>query len=151
MRTLNIDWADLELAFRDATGAQSFLDQESGEVLTLLRGFDDERDIKDKLKRFPDRFLKLAPLDKGFTHAALAQFIGRVTGPLHNKLRAAFEGPGGIARAMALLQDDKPTLASFARFEQAELVRAVESFLSAHGIRCGIEPPAPDLFEGLAS
>ena len=90
MRTLDIDWADLELAFRDATGAESWLDQESGEILTLVRGFDDERDIKDKLKRFPTRFLKLAPVDKSFTRETLASFIERVKGPLQKQLHEAF-------------------------------------------------------------
>ena len=152
MRTLDIDWADLELAFRDATGAQSWLDQDTGEVLTLVRGFDDERDVKDKLKRFPGRFLKLVPLDKSFTKDALSAFVEHVpAAPLRKQLVDALAGPGGIARAMALLRDDKASFASFARFEQAELVRKVELFLAGHGIRANSEPPAPDLFEGLAS
>ena len=152
MRTLDIDWADLELAFRDATGTESWLDRETGEVMTLVRGFDDERDIRDKLKRFPSRFLKLPPLDKSFTHDALAAFVERAPGPVQTKLREALaQGPGGIARAMAVLNDDKPALTSFARFEQAELVKRVESFLAGHGLRAGTEPPAPDLFEGMPS
>jgi hypothetical protein len=152
MRTLDIDWADLELAFRDATGAESWLDQESGEVLTLVRGFDDERDVKDKLKRFPGRFIKLVPLDKSFTHDALFAFTAHQKGALAKKLHEALhDGPGAIARAMAVLHDDKPALTSWARFEQAELVKRVEEFLAGHGLRAGSEPPAPDLFEGMAS
>jgi hypothetical protein len=151
MRTLDIDWADLELAFRDATGAESWLDQDTGEVLTLVRGFDDERDVKDKLKKFPGRFLKLVPFDKTFTKDALAAFVDHATGSLKRELAQALAGPGGIARAMALLKDDKPAFASFARFEQSELVKKVEQFLAGHGIRAGTEPPPPDLFEGLAS
>lgn len=152
MRTLDIDWADLELAFRDATGAESFLDRESGEVLTLVRGFDDERDVREKLKRFPGRYLKLEPLDASFTREVLRAFIARLgSSKMKGELQDAAEGPGGIARTMALIKDDKPTLAAFARFEQAELVRRVEAFLAQHGLKSGTEPPPPDLFEGLAS
>lgn len=152
MRTLDIDWADLELAFRDATGAESFLDRESGEVLTLVRGFDDERDVREKLKRFPARYVKVEPLDASFTRDVLRAFIARLgAGKMKGELEEAATGPGGIARTMALLKDDKPTLAAFARFEQSELVRRVEAFLAAHGLKSGTEPPPPDLFEGLAS
>ena len=45
MRTLDIDWADLEIAFRDA-GSESHLDTESGDVLSIVDGFDDERDLR---------------------------------------------------------------------------------------------------------
>jgi hypothetical protein len=152
MRTLDIDWADLELAFRDATGAESWLDRESGEVLTVVKGFDDERDIREKLKRSPQRFVRVQPLDASFTRDVLAAFIARLApGRTKKELEEAAEGPGGIARTMALLKGDKPTLAAFARFEQAELVRRVEAFLAGHGIKSGTEPPAPDLFEGLPS
>jgi hypothetical protein len=152
MRTLDIDWADLELAFRDATGAESFIDRESGEVLTVVVGFDDERDIREKLKRFPGRFVRVEPVDASFTRDCLRQFIERMkAGKLKRELEEAAQGAGGIARTMALLKDDKPTLAAFARFEQSELVRRVEKFLEGHGLKSGTEPPEPDLFEGLAS
>lgn len=151
MRILDLDWADLELAFRDATGAESYLDQESGEVVTLVRGFEDERDIRDKLKRFPSRFVRIVPVDKSFTKEVLVAFVSRQKGVLRKKLEEAVSGPGGIARAMALLNDDKAALAAFSRLEQSELVRLVETFLAQHGLKSGTEPPAPDLFEGLAS
>src|SRR5688500_14848757 len=150
MRTLDLDWADLELAFRDATGAESYLDSVNGEVLTLVRGFDDEKDIREKLARFPGRFVRIQPVDKSFTKECLDAFIARQPkGSLKKKLEDAAAGPGGIARAMAVLNEDKPALASFARFEQAALVRLVEGFLATHDLRAGTEPPAPELFEGV--
>lgn len=152
MRTLDIDWADLELAFRDATDAESWLDRESGEVMTLVRGFDDEKDVRDKLRRFPGRFLRLEPVDAGFTRDVMQRFIGRLAaGKLRRQLEEAVAGPGGISRTMALLKEDKASLLAFARLEQAELVKRVEEFLAQHGIKCGNAPPAPELFEGLPS
>lgn len=152
MRTLDIDWADLEIAFRDATGAESWLDRDSGEVVTVVEGFEDERDVRERIKRFPGRFLRVEPLDASFTRDVLAVFIARLArGPRQALLEAAATGPGGIARAMALLREDKPTLAAFSRFEQSELVRRIEAFLARHGLRSGTTPPPPELFEGIAS
>lgn len=150
-RTLDFDWADLELAFRDATGAESYIDRDSGEVLTLVKGFDDEKDIRDKLKRYPERFVRIQPLDKSFTLQALRAFTERQTGALRSKLDDAIAGgsAGSIARAMAVLKEDKAALAAFARTEQSELVRAVEQFLARHGLKSGTAPPSPDLFEGM--
>lgn len=151
MRTLDLDWADLELAFRDATGAESYLDRDSGEVVTLVRGFDDEKDIRDKLKRFPTRFVRIEPVTKGFTKDVLEAFVRKQKGALKKKLEEAVAGPGGIARSMALLNEDKSALAAFARLEQSELVRVVEEFLEKHGLKSNTMPPSPDLFEGLAN
>lgn len=149
MRVLDFDWADLELAFRDATGAESFIDRESGEVLTLVKGFDDEKDIRDRLKRYPSRFVRVAPLEKSFTLDVLRLFASRQKGALREQLDEALAGPGGIARAMTLLKEDKPALTAFARLEQSELVRVVEEFLQTHGLKSATAPPAPDLFEGM--
>ena len=150
MRTLDIDWADLEIAFRDATGARSWLDRETGEVVTLLPGFDDEADLQGKLRTFPDRFAALDPVDKQFTQAVLRNFIERTSGAFKGKLADAAFGPGGLARAMALLKEDRATWARFARCEQEALVAHIERFLEGQGIRAGNRAPAPDLFEGMA-
>lgn len=150
MRTLDIDWADLEIAFRDATGAKSWLDRETGEVLTLMPGFDDEADLKGKLRTFPDRYAELRPVDKPFTVAVVHAFIGKTAGVLQQQLREAEAGPGGLARSMSLLKEDKGTWARFARFEQEQLVAHIERFLEGQGIKAGKSAPAPDLFEGMA-
>ncbi|MCC7070598.1 MAG: hypothetical protein IT383_04705 [Deltaproteobacteria bacterium] len=150
MRTLDIDWADLELAFRDATGAKSWLDRETGEVLTLVPGFDDEADLKGKLRTSPQRFAPLAPVDTSFTLEVLRAFIERSTGTLKRQLDEAATGPGGLARAMALLKGDGTTWARFARLEQQALMARIERFLAEQGIQAGTSAPAPDLFEGQA-
>lgn len=150
MRTLDIDWADLEIAFRDATGAKSWLDRETGEVLTLMPGFDDEADLQGKLRTFPDRFAALAPVDKEFAKAVVHAFVERTSGALRKQLDDAEAGPGGLARAMTLLKQDKGTWTRFARFEQEQLMAHIERFLAAQGIKAGSRAPAPDLFEGMA-
>ena len=121
MRTLTVDWADLEIAFRDATGAESHLDKETGEVVTLMKGFEDEPELRQKLKRSPGRFLRLPVVDAAFTREVLHTFIARLqAGAVRDKLLEAEHGPGGIARSMQMLRDDKPLFASYSRFEQGE-------------------------------
>ncbi|MBI1949332.1 MAG: hypothetical protein HYS27_26830 [Deltaproteobacteria bacterium] len=150
MRTLDIDWADLEIAFRDASGAKSWLDMETGEVVTLVPGFDDEADLQGKLRTFPARFAALRPVDKQFTQRVLQSFIAASGGALKGKLGDAAAGPGGLARAIALLKDDRTAWARFARLEQQALMAHIERFLEEQGIKAGSRAPAPDLFEGLA-
>lgn len=150
MRTLDIDWADLEIAFRDGSGAKSWLDKETGAVLTLVPGFDDEADLRGKLRAFPDRFATLAPVDKRFTQGVLRAFIEASAGALKGQLDQAAAGPGGLRRALALLKDDRTAWARFARLEQQALMGHIERFLEEQGIKAGSRAPAPDLFEGLA-
>ena len=150
MRTLTIDWADLEIAFRDA-GTESYLDKEGGEVLSIVDGFDDERDLRERLARFPGRFVRVVPVDKAFSTAVLERFIARQkAGPFTKRLVEAFSGAGGLSRTMALLREDKATFASFSRFEQAELLKTIEDFLRKHGLHADSDPPALELFEGMA-
>lgn len=150
MRTLDIDWADLELAFRDATGAKSWLDRETGEVLTLVPGFDDEADLRGKLRTHPHRYVVVAPVDTSFTLEVLRTFIEHSTGALRQQLDEAATGPGGLSRAIAMLKGDVTSWTRFARLEQQALMARIEGFLAEQGIKAGTSAPAPDLFEGQA-
>jgi hypothetical protein len=148
MRRLVVDWVDLEIAFRDATGNDSYLDLDSGEVMTIMKGFDDELELREKLRKHPKRYLKLPTVDAAFTRTVLHTFIARMPpSPLQKKLAECEPGPGGIARAMQQLKNDKPAFASYSRFEQSELWTIVEQFLADHAIEPTSPPPAVELFE----
>ncbi|MBM4281059.1 MAG: hypothetical protein FJ137_09965 [Deltaproteobacteria bacterium] len=149
MRTLDIDWADLEIAFRDA-GTESYLDRDGGDVLSIVDGFDDERDLRERLARFPGRFVPIVPVDRAFTAAVVERFVARQKPAVAARLRDAFAGAGGLSRVMALLRDDKPLLQAFARFEQAELLQHIERFLAGHGLSSAEQAPGLELFEGTA-
>ena len=62
MAKLDVDWADLELAFRDATGTENYLDLLSGEVLSVVPGFSDEEESRDQIRKEPRRFLPAGDL-----------------------------------------------------------------------------------------
>ena len=149
MRTLDIDWADLEIAFRDA-GTESYLDTVAGEVVSIVEGFDDERDIRDRLVRFAGRFVRIPPVDKGWSTEVVGRFIARQRGALHARLIDAFGGVGALSRTTAMLRDDKVAWASYARFEQAELLKRIESFLKEQQVQCKEAAPGLELFENLA-
>jgi hypothetical protein len=148
MRTLSIDWADLEIAFRDATGGESYLDKETGEAITIVKGFDDEAELRNKVRRSPDRYLLLPPVDAGFSKAVLHAFVARLpAGSLRTALADAENGAGGFARSMQLLRADKAAFASFSRFEQGELLKNMQQFLRAHDVEPDSEPPDVELFD----
>ena len=149
MRTLPIDWADLEIAFRDA-GTESYLDTESGEVLSIVDGFDDERDLRERLARFPGRFARIVPVDRAFTADVVARFLATQRGALHKRLAAAADGPGGLSRFMSALRDEKAALGAFSRFEQACLLTTIEAWLRDHSVSSKETAPGLELFEGLA-
>lgn len=149
MKTLAIDWADLEIAFRDA-GCESHLDTGSGEVLSIVDGFDDERDLRERLARFPGRFVRIVPVDKQWSTEVLHRFIARQRGPLKEALVEAVRGAGALSRSMAVLKDQRGAWASYSRFEQAELLKHIEEFLGAHGVKTEEAAPGLELFEGLA-
>jgi hypothetical protein len=149
MRTVEIDWADVEIAFRDA-GTESYLDQESGDVLSIVDGFDDERDLRERLARFPGRFVRIIPVDKAFSSAVVERFIARQKPAAAKKLREAFSGAGGLSRVMTQLREDKALLQAFSRYEQAELLRHIEVFLASHGLASADDAPGLELFEGTA-
>lgn len=148
MRKLDIDWADLEIAFRDA-GTESYLDKESGEVVSIVDGFDDERDIRERLTRFPGRFARIVPVDRAFTADVVSRFVQSQKGAMKKKLTEAAAGPGGLSRFMTTVREDKSVLASFARVEQAELLKKIEAFLQAQNVSSKETAPALELFEGI--
>lgn len=149
MRTLDIDWADLEIAFRDA-GSESHLDQDSGEVVSIVDGFDDEREVRERLARYPGRFVRITPVDTAWSTEVLHKFIARQRGALKEHLVDAVTGAGALSRATAVLRDDKAAWASFSRFEQAELLKRMEQFLADHQLSTQAAAPSLELFEGLS-
>jgi hypothetical protein len=151
MRNLPLDWADLELAFRDAT-TESYLDRDSGEVLSVVDGFEDEADVRQKIARQPQRYVRIHAIDKQFAMAVIARFAATEQRP---KLRAALldtlHEVGGFSRALSLLREDKAAYAAFSRFEQNEVLSHIESFLQTHHIGATTAAPPLELFEGLSS
>ena len=148
MQVLDVDWSDLELAFRDATGAQNYLDRESGEIMTVVQGFSDEEELKDLLKKNPERYVRVPSIDAAHARGVMARFIASLpASPAKVKLTKTTTGAGALTRALAILRDDDALLQRYYRFEQAAFWRHVEEFLSASSISPKTPAPSPELFE----
>lgn len=146
---LDVDWADLELAFRDATGTENYLDLKTGEVVSVVPGFSDERELREEIGREAFRYHLLLPVELAFTREVMEAFIGSLSSSLiQRKLKNAFSRSGGLTRCMELLRDDKPMLAQWHRFEQSRFWRHVLAELRAAKVEPYSPPPAVELFEG---
>lgn len=149
MTKVDVDWADVELAFRDATGTESFLDRSTGEVLSVVPGFFDEEEVRDLLEREPSRYLPLEPVDTAFAREVMRAFIAQLPrGSLRQRLDASLKKTGGLTRCMELLDEDKEALSSFHRFEALRFWDHVERTLREAGVEPQSAPPSVELFEG---
>jgi hypothetical protein len=149
MRTIDLDWADLEIAFRDAS-VESYFDTEGGEVLSIVEGFDDEEDLRLRVRKWPTRFVRIEAVRKEFSTEVVKRFAAREKrASLRAALDDALAAAGGLSRAMAVLRGDKSAYAAFSRFEQGELLRVIETFLAIHNVAAATVAPSPELFEGL--
>lgn len=152
MTKVDVDWADVELAFRDATGTESFLDRQSGEVLSVVPGFFDEEEVRDLIARDPRRYLQLEPVDTAFAREVMRAFIAQLpSGALKLRLESSLKKTGGLTRCMELLDEDRGALSSFHRFEQLRFWEHVERTLNEAGVEPQSAPPSVELFEGFES
>jgi hypothetical protein len=146
---LDVDWADLELAFRDATGTENYLDLDTGEVVSIVPGFSDEAELREQLGRDPSRYLDLPPIDTTFARRVMKEFIETLPKEdLRRKLEVAFRKTGALTRCMEHLRGDERSLGSYHRFEQLRFWTHVEAMLRLAGIRPQTSPPSVELFEG---
>jgi hypothetical protein len=146
---LDVDWVDLELAFRDATGTENLLDLESGEVLCIVPGFEDEGELREQVGKDPGRYLELSPVDVGFARSIMGDFLATLpNGPLREELTAGFKKIGGLTRCMELLDENAATRGAFDRYEQARFWAHVDEVLRYAGVQPQSPPPTVDLFEG---
>lgn len=152
MRRLDIDWSDLELAFRDATGTENHLDTESGEIVAVIPGFTDEESLRTRVKAEPRRYVLVPPIDAKHAREVMSAFVDTVDDPgLKVRMQKARHGAGSLTRCLALLREDQRQLQAYYRFEQASFWRHVEAFLSERGVEPASPPPAPELFEDAAT
>ena len=148
MRKVDVDWLDVELAFRDTTATESFLDQRSGEVFSVVPGFPDEAELRGLIAREAVHFVRLTPVDTAFARDVMRRFVERMPADtLQRRLVALQRKTGAYTRCLALLKQDAGLYASFHRFEQSLFWDHVESYLAEVGIEPVSRPPGVELFE----
>lgn len=152
MRKVDVDWLDVELAFRDTTATESFLDQRSGEVVSIVPGFPDEIELRALITRESAYFLRLTAVDTAFARDVMRRFVRRMPeGTLQRRLVALQQKTGAYTRSLALVKQDAGLYASFHRFEQTLFWDHVENYLAEAGVAPLSRPPGVELFEGPSS
>ncbi|MCP4503724.1 MAG: hypothetical protein GY822_27675 [Deltaproteobacteria bacterium] len=151
MRLLDVDWFDLELAFRDTTGTENHLDLETGEVVSVVPGFVDEDELRSLVNREKERLVSLPPLTATDARAFMADFVESLeVGEMRKSLKATSTGAGSLTRCVTLLRGDDAMLGRYYRFEQMRFWEHVEVFLTNLGVQATSRTPSVDLFEGIA-
>ena len=147
---VSVDWLELELAFRDASDTESFIDRMSGQVLTIVPGFDDEEEIRETVAREPSRYVQIQSVTTDHARKVMQDFIATVRpGEALSALQqAATASSGTFTRSLAVLRDYPNLLSRYHRFEQERLWAHIEGFLDE--IHVAVSNPAPnvELFEG---
>jgi|GEM_PF-867834 len=150
MPTLDVDWFDLELAFRDTTGTDNYLDTQTGDIVSVVAGFADEKELRGVLLKDPQRFVHLPPLTAVDARRFMGQFIDSIeAGYMKRRLQSQRHGAGSLTRCVAILRTEPAMLSRYHRFEQSAFWEFVEGFLRDHGVVPADRAPTVDLFEGL--
>lgn len=138
LKSLAIDWDDLEIAFRDgASGVRSFLDTRTGEVVAVLGPHDPDAEL---VSQRPERFVAVPAMSVDDSVAILRDFVRQlVASPIRQKLMRLARGPGALGRCYTLLDADPALLDQFTRFEQ----RAIGELLQRWLVDQGVQPRAP--------
>jgi len=146
LRTLDIDWADLEIAFRDnVSGVKSYLDLETGEVVAII----DERDLDaDSVAREPERFEDIPGFTREEGLEVLHAFVDELPpGEQRDELRSLVGQPGALARCMERLAADVHLFNNYCMFEELCIYERLMLWLAAMGVNARHPPPAgPTLF-----
>ncbi|MBN2360558.1 MAG: hypothetical protein JXR83_13970 [Deltaproteobacteria bacterium] len=140
LKTLDVDWTDLEIAFRDAvSGVQSYLDLGTGEVLVVI----DQHDLDaDEVASCPDRFLAIPAFSTSEGIEVLREFIVQLpAGELRGRLEQGCRGAGGLKRCFEILAEEGWLLDRFTQFEEQAIYERLHWWLTAHGIRPQRPPP----------
>jgi len=146
--TLDLDWMDLELAFRDTTDTESYIDRNNEELVSVLPGFPDEIELRDMIQIAGDQYVRIAPVNTNFSKTVLLQFIKQLSGhAILKKLELAEAGVGSYAKSIQILRQDKEVLQLYYRFEQDSLWSHILEALASAGIEPATSPPEPELFE----
>ena len=108
---------DLEIAYRDTTGTESYIDSNTGEVISVVPEFADEQELREMIQLAGDRYVKIAPVSTQFSQFVLESFIAQMkTEDIGMQLADEGNETGSYARCMRILRNDKEALQLYYRF-----------------------------------
>lgn len=100
MKRVPIHWDDLESAFeRNAPDSESFLDVQTGQVVSLLAGDPEAPLLKNKVATNITNYIRIEPASSREQYRWMERFVGSVTEPtLRERLVMAIDGKGAFRR-----------------------------------------------------
>ncbi len=99
-RVVPILWTDLEIAFeRNAADVSSYLDLQSGAVLTLMGEDPACEEVRARIATRPGAYQKIEPASSREQYRWMERFVASVTDePLRERLLIAIDGKGAFRR-----------------------------------------------------
>jgi hypothetical protein len=97
---ITVNWSDLEIAFeRNSPDQESFLDLETGDLLSITEGEPDAVSRRAKVSATPEGFLRVDPASSREQYRWMESFVGSVVDePLRDRLQVAIDGKGAFRR-----------------------------------------------------
>ena len=94
------DWSALETAFEhNAPETHSYLDLETGQVVTIVDSRPEDEDKRQQIRRFPGRFVHLDPASSREQYRWMERFVASVEDKaLRDRLVLAIDGKGAFRR-----------------------------------------------------
>ncbi|MDX2019074.1 MAG: UPF0158 family protein [Deltaproteobacteria bacterium] len=97
---ITVNWSDLEIAFeRNSPDQESFLDLETGDLLSITEGEPDAAARRAKVAGNAERFMRVDPASSREQYRWMERFVGSVADePLRDRLLVAIDGKGAFRR-----------------------------------------------------
>jgi uncharacterized protein UPF0158 len=100
LKPIPVQWEDLEMAFeRNAPDITSFLEVESGAVLTVMDASEASDDRKRRMRASPEAFVEIEPASSREQYRWMERFVATVAeDELKRRLLIAIDGKGAFRR-----------------------------------------------------
>lgn len=100
MKHSKVNWESVEIAFeRNSPELQSYIDRESGEVLVIVDGHNEDEELRRHILEDTERFIKIEPAASKEQYRWMERFVASVQEPqLRDHLLLSIDGKGAFRR-----------------------------------------------------
>ncbi len=143
---LAIHWDDLETAVeRNAPDTESFLDLQTGQVVSIVSGEPEAPSLKRKVASSIDNFIRIDPASSREQYRWMERFVSSVSDdPLRQRLIIAIDGKGAFRRFKDVLIAYPAERERWFTYRADLLHWHIHNWLADHGIEATDEAPWGD-------
>lgn len=100
MKAIPVSWTDLEIAFeRNGPGVDSYLNRDTGEVVSVIDGAEDAATQREKVESRSDDFILIEPCSSREQYRWMEYFVASIEGEeLQRRLLISIDGKGAFRR-----------------------------------------------------